>query len=123
MEGTLKNKLEKNIGIFNAQKAPFYFEKAEMVRDTSLYKRLVNWVVGEFDLYLQNESKDLKVYFPGGWFSIENVKDDDGQCIIKIRVNGKSKVACQKIMNQIEKVYNHVVAFHKEKKESMCLAI
>ena len=66
---------------------------------------------GEFDLYLNSESDILKVYFPNGWFSIRNLKNENKKELIEIKVEGKSRIECQKIMNQLECIYNHVVHF------------
>ena len=112
---SLKNKLEKNIEIFNAQGFPFQLKKEETIKIKGVYERLINWVSGEFDPYLKNESENLKVYFPNGWFSISNIKDENSNEFIEIKVEGKSRIACQKMMNQLECIYNHVVRFSEER--------
>ena len=112
---TLKNKLEENIKIFNAQVAPFSLKKVDIIKTYSIYEKLINWVTGEFDLFLKNESEILKVYFPNGWFSIRNFKDENNQERIEIVIEGKSKIACQKMMNQLERIYNHVIRFTEVK--------
>lgn len=89
----------------------FEFIKIEPVKSVEVYNRFINWVIGEFDLYLKNKSKELKVYFPNGWFSIGRFKNENQQLNIKIKVKGKSKIACQKIMNQLELIYLHVLRF------------
>jgi DNA mismatch repair ATPase MutS len=108
---SLKNKLEKNIEIFNTQVSYFHLKKVETIKTNGFYERLINWVTGEFDLYLKNESEILKVYFPNGWFSIRNFKDEKNQNLIEIKIEGKSRIACQKMMIQLEHVYNHVLSF------------
>ena len=107
----LKNKLEKNIKIFNAQVPPFHFKKEEIIKTKGLYERVINWVSGEFDLYLKNESEILKVYFPNGWFTIRNIKDENSNEFIEIIVEGKSRIACQNMMNQLESIYSYIVSF------------
>lgn len=114
---TLKNKLEKNIEIFNSQVSHFNLKKEETVKTKGVYERLINWVSGEFDLYLQNQSEILEVYFPNGWFSIRSFKGENSNELIEIKVEGKSKIACQKIMNQLECIYNHVVRFSEVREE------
>ena len=118
---SLKDKLEKNIKVFNAQKDYFNLKKEEIIKTNGVYERFVNWVTGEFDLNLKQESETLKVYFPNGWFSIVSHKNEKEQKVIQINVNGKSKIACEKIMIQLEHIYNHVVSFQQVKKESMSL--
>lgn len=112
---SLKNKLEKNIEIFNAHRLPFHLKKVEAIKMKGFYERLINWVSGEFDLFLQNESEILKVYFPNGWFSIRNFKDEKNQNHVEIKVESKSKTACQKMMNQLDSIYNHVIRFSEER--------
>lgn len=107
----MKNKPEKNIKNFNAQGSHFQLKKVETINANGVYERLVNWVTGEFDLFLQNESELLEVYFPNGWFSIRNFKNLKNQELIEIKVEGKSRIACQNIMSQLEIIYNHVIYF------------
>lgn len=118
---SLKNKLEKNIEIFNTQVSHFHLKKEEIVKTNAVYERLINWVTGEFDLYLKNESEILKVYFPNGWFSIRNFKGEDNKELIEIKVEGKSRITCDKMMKQLQDIYNHVIRFHEVKSESRCL--
>ncbi|GAA4954440.1 hypothetical protein GCM10023314_30110 [Algibacter agarivorans] len=112
---SLKNKLEKNIKVFNAKPDYFNLKKEEIIKTNGVYERFVNWVTGEFDLNLKHESEILKVYFPNGWFSIVSHKNENEQEVIKINVKGKSKIACVKIMSQLEHIYNHVVYFQQVK--------
>jgi hypothetical protein len=85
--------------------------KVLQVTDAIVYTKFINWVIGEFDLYLMNESKNLKVYFPNGWFSIGIIKNGNNAELIEINVVGKSRIDCQKIMNQLEPIYNQIVCF------------
>ncbi|MDO5986763.1 hypothetical protein Q4Q39_05015 [Flavivirga amylovorans] len=97
--------------MYNTTLSIFELIKIEPVKSIEVYNRFINWVTGEFDLYLKNKSKELKVYFPNGWFSIGCFKNENQQINIKIKVKGKSKIACQKIMNQLELIYHHVLRF------------
>ncbi|MEC3905523.1 hypothetical protein VOI54_00685 [Tamlana sp. 2201CG12-4] len=88
-----------------------HFRKFEHVNNVDVYDKFKNWVIGEFDLYLKNdESKELKVYFPGGRFTILTL-DDQGTTKIEINISGKSRKACWQVMNQLEKIYAHVSYF------------
>ncbi len=101
-----------NVEISNTKPSPFKLIKVEPVKSIEIYNRFVNWVIGEFDLYLKNvESKELKVYFPNGWFSIGGFSNEYEQVIVEIEVKNKSKVACEKMMKQLEHIYNHVMRF------------
>ena len=91
-------------------------KRIEKVTNYSVYKRFVNWVSGEFDLYLQQEEKDLKVYFPNGFFKIGVVKKTEKQVVVEILINGKSEKYCEKIFYKLEKIYNSVILFRNENK-------
>ena len=94
--------------------------KTDPFKNSETYSKFINWVSCEFDLFIQYESKNLKVYFPNGWFVISNFKDKYDRDQIEIRVEGKSKIACQNIIHQLEIIFNHVV-FFIEAKLNKCL--
>lgn len=99
----------------NSRPSHFKLKKVEIINAKGVYDRLINWVIGEFDLYLMNESDSLKVYFPNGSFLIGNYKNENGQEVIKIKVKGKSKFDCQRMMDKLESIYDHVLRFTNEK--------
>ncbi|PKQ44409.1 hypothetical protein [Confluentibacter flavum] len=76
-----------------------------------LYQKFINWVSGEFDLYLQEESMGLKVYYPNGWFAFEKKNKHTSNFSVEILVKGKSRIDCQKILFQLDLIYNHVACF------------
>lgn len=117
----LKHKLENNIEIFNTELPHVHLKKVEAIKTNGIYERLINWVSGEFDLYIKDESDILKVYFPNGWFSIRNFKDENNKEFIEIKVHGKSKIACEIFNNRILSIYNHVVQFYDFKSQSSYL--
>jgi hypothetical protein len=95
-----------------------FFEsvKLELIKNIDIYYRFINWVTGEFDLFFKNESKELKIYFPNGFFEIELFSGDrDVIAVIQIKVSGKSRTTCEKIMIQLENIYQHVLLFNKNK--------
>jgi hypothetical protein len=53
------------------------------------YTQFLNWVSGEFNLLLQEETNGLHVYFPEGSFSIKNSKEKEN---IIVHINLKTKV-------------------------------
>ncbi len=99
----------------NTKSIFFKLKKTELIKSVNIYDRMVNWVIGEFDLYLMNESEKLKVYFPNGHFCIEKFRDNKNHLNIKIIVEGKSRIACQKRMTQLDNIYQHVLIFNKIK--------
>ena len=87
-------------------------KRIKKINDLTVYDRFVNWVSGEFDLYLQNEAKKLQVFLPNGSFDIENFNDDNNDLNILIHVKGKSKDTCLILMTKLEDIYNHVLKFN-----------
>lgn len=72
---------------------------------TNKYYTFVNWVSGEFDLYLQDENNGLHVYFPEGEFHIKN-DVDNGNVVAEINLESKILENGQTIFNKIMTVYN-----------------
>lgn len=95
----------------NTKVSLYNLVKNEPVKNSGISNKFINWVSGEFDLYLIDESEILKVYFPNGWFIIRNFKGDENQNHIEIKVESKSRIACQKMMDKLEVIYNHVIRF------------
>lgn len=93
-----------------------HFQIVEIIqlKNNTVFSGFVNWVTGEFDLFLQDEdSKGLKVYFPNGCFSIDRFENTDIEFGVAMKVEGKSKVACQGMMNQLMQIYKHLCDLHK----------
>lgn len=72
------------------------------------YHTFVNWVSGEFDLYLQDETNGLQVYFPEGEFHIKN-EVDNGNIIAEINLQSKIQENGQLIFNKIMSVYTLLI--------------
>ncbi|MDO6760004.1 hypothetical protein Q4566_07305 [Tamlana sp. 2_MG-2023] len=109
----MKNIIEHDIDKCNGQIGLYQLKKVEAIRTKNNYERLVNWLCGEFDLYLKNESEVLTIYFPNGWLNVRSFKDKYEN--VEIIVAGKSKISCQKIMEKVEHVFNHVIRFSEIK--------
>lgn len=92
----------------------FRIEEVCFFQSTEIYYRFLNWVVGEFDLFLKNEeSSALTVYFPSGWLSISCHQDLGSQFRFVIQVEGKSKKACYRMMKDVKRIYKRVCAINK----------
>ncbi|SRR5690606_31024355 len=93
----------------------FKIEEIALVKNNIAYCRFLNWISGEFDLFLKNEeSNTLKVYFPNGWFSVGCFENQDGKISAVLNVEGKSKAACSKIMKRILSIHKHICRFHDD---------
>lgn len=93
----------------------FQLKKIEIINTKCIYDKLINWVIGEFDVYLMKESENLKVYFPNGKFRISCFKNEHNQELLEILVIGTSKTTCQNIMSELDAIYNHVLRFFEIK--------
>lgn len=78
------------------------------VRNLAMYLKLINWVSGEFDVYLQDESSSLVIYYPSGWLSVKCNLQCKNKIIVEFTVISKSKKSCQNIFIQLVIVYNHM---------------
>lgn len=93
----------------------YKFDKLITLRDFKVYDKFINWVIGEFDLYLRDESDTLSVYFLNGWFSIRKLNCKNEIIQLQIKVKGRSKNIGQEIMDQLEGIYYHIIRFYEQK--------
>ena len=86
----------------------YNFIKYENIKTIDIYNTFINWVRGEFDLYLMEESEGLKVYYPNGWFSITVLSQSEMELNIIIQIKSKTLDSGLKIDAQINKIYSHL---------------
>ncbi|MFI1744253.1 hypothetical protein [Thalassobellus sediminis] len=88
---------------------PYYkLVKIELIETIDIYFKFINWVSGEFDLFLQDESEGLKVHYPNGWLSIKYINKYKTDNNLQITIMGKSKDICEKINIQLDSIYNQI---------------
>lgn len=86
--------------------APYHkLNKIASFNSKNNYNTFINWVSGEFDLYLQDNSKGLDVFFPEGKFHIEN-EYVNGNIIANITLESKILEKGFIIFNKIMSVYS-----------------
>ena len=76
------------------------------------YHTFINWIRGEFDLLLQEETSGLTIFFPEGKFHIKN-KIDKETVVAEINLESKVLENGQLIFNKIMSVYNHLLKITK----------
>ncbi|MCG1037150.1 hypothetical protein [Polaribacter sargassicola] len=81
--------------------------KLESIKSIDNYNQFINWISSEFDLYLQEKTTFLTVYFPNGYFNIKIA--DYNNLTLAIEVNAKTSILCKKIMTKIETLYNRML--------------
>lgn len=88
---------------------PYYkLSQKKSVGTVEMYLKLINWVSGEFDVYLQDESSRLVIYYPNGWLSINCNLQLKDKIIVEFTVISKSKKSCQSVFIQLATIYNHI---------------
>jgi hypothetical protein len=65
----------------------------------------LSWVIGAFDLYLQDESNGLHLFFTEGNFYIKN-EVENVKVIVEINLESKVLEKRQMIFDKIMSVYN-----------------
>ena len=60
--------------------------KKESFTNIFLYNKFLNWVSGEFDLLLQDESNNLKIFFPNAQLHIKKTTQSSNPIIIEIYI-------------------------------------
>ena len=90
----------------NETNISFITPNHQLIRQTTFtsfkrYHKFINWVSGEFDLYLQDESNGLHVFFPEGKFHIKNGNEKDNAVVAEIHIESK---VLQKGIDMIEEI-------------------
>lgn len=69
------------------------------------YQLFLNWISSEFDLFLQEESNGLKVFFPEGKIEINN-KTSKENIIAKINLESKVLSIGYGLIEKVDSLYN-----------------
>ncbi len=88
--------------------------KYENIKTIDTYNTFINWVRGEFDLYLMEELDGLKVHYPNGWFSIKVLSESEKEINIIIQIKSKTLDSGLKIEAQIKTIYSHLNQIFKK---------
>jgi len=73
-----------------------------------LYNKFINWISGEFDLYLQDEQNGLDVFFPGGKVNINKVEEIKDNVVVEINIESKNLSLANTITNKIISIHKHL---------------
>ncbi|MDO6759288.1 hypothetical protein Q4566_03680 [Tamlana sp. 2_MG-2023] len=82
--------------------------KIGVVPNLFMYNKYLNWVSGEFELYLQDDSNGLKVYFPSGHLSVRLIQSNRQDIYFEIYVKSKNRAFGTRIHNQVIEVLNQI---------------
>ncbi|MEE9408924.1 MAG: hypothetical protein V3V28_12715 [Polaribacter sp.] len=89
--------------------APYHqLNKKTNFSSSNSYYTFINWVSGEFDLYLQDETNGLHVFFPEGNFHIKN-EIENGKIVAEINLESRILEKGQYVFDKIMSVYSHLL--------------
>ncbi|WP_396184633.1 hypothetical protein [Flavobacterium sp.] len=89
--------------------APFHtITRYETIESIEFYDQFLNWLRGEFDLYLMEEFDGLKVYYPNGLFSVKLFSKNENDLFIEIEIRSKTLKSVNEVSSKIETVYAHL---------------
>lgn len=84
------------------------FTRYENIKNIEIYNQFLNWLKGEFDLYLMDELDGLKVYYPNGLFSVTLFSENEKDFSIEIKIISKTLETANQMAAKIEAIYNHL---------------
>ena len=85
----------------------------ESIPNKALYEKFLNWVSGEFELFLQDRINGLQIFFPGGYFYITEIGTNHNIIGFKIIIKSKYKQKGVQINNQVYAILNHTLNLKK----------
>ncbi|GGK34164.1 hypothetical protein GCM10007962_30740 [Yeosuana aromativorans] len=87
------------------------------------FRRFINWIIGEFDLYLKEELSELVVYFPRGYFTISEQENNNVDIKFKISIYSKSLKKGNYIKEKIDGILYHSKSTLNLKNKSQLLEL
>ncbi len=78
-----------------------------------IFKKFINWLSSEFDVYLQDASDGLVVYFPNGYFFISENGNHSEYIKFRIMVRSKCLNKGNAINSKIDMLLNHLKKCYK----------
>lgn len=99
-----------NIGIQSDKPSYFKLENTASVPNKKEFDKFLNWLSGEFELYLQEHSNGFKIYFPGGWLAIHETEHHASVINFNIVVKSKYQQKAMLISNQIHATLAHLLS-------------
>ena len=91
-----------------------HWTQRESIMDKRLYNKFLNWISGEFDLYLQDELNGLEVFFPQGKFSIKTIEESKKDILIEINIKSKDLNVMNTVGNQIISIYHQIESIYSK---------
>tara|TARA_R110002050_G_scaffold210704_1_gene346676 strand:+ start:17644 stop:17976 length:333 start_codon:yes stop_codon:yes gene_type:complete len=85
------------------------WEFEDIFEEIKTYERFLNWISGEFTLYLQEDIDYLNIHFPNGWFSIIILDSNNNNNVhFKIEVKSKCFKKGAQIFSKVKSILTHI---------------
>lgn len=92
-----------------AFESPFHtITRYEKIENIEFYDQFVNWLKGEFDLYLMEELDGLTVHYPSGLFSVKLFSKNENDLSIEIEIRSKTLKSAHQVSSKIETIISHL---------------
>ena len=76
----------------------------------NIFNKLLNWVSGEFMLYLQDWDNGLEIFFPSGFLSIKLLNISSDEVEFNIVVKAKNKQKAVNTNTAVINVFSHLLS-------------
>ena len=99
--------------------SPFHFiTRYEKIENIEFYDQFLNWLIGEFDLYLIEEMDGLRVHYPCALFTVKLFLKNDNDFFIEIKITSKRLESANQVASKIETIHNRLQkVFSKKDKD------
>lgn len=88
---------------------PFHkFVLKESFNDINSYRKFINWIIGEFDLNLKEESDNLQVFFPNEQLTISKYFLTNEMISAEIKVKSRTIHNGFSLMEKVECIYRNL---------------
>ena len=95
---------------FIETKSYYELTHTESIPCKALYEKFLNWVSGEFELYLQDKLNGLQIFYPGGFIYINELDTNNTYNVgFKIVVKSKYQQKGIQIKNQLSAILSHII--------------
>lgn len=91
---------------------PHLFSCKKTFKNSTIYQWFLNWLSGEYDLYLQDDSECFTVYFPYKKLSVTQLKKSDRTFVAEINVEATISEEGLQLFNSVDSLYNLLLTMH-----------
>lgn len=89
-------------------KSNYKWVKRKSLANIHLYNKYINWLSGEFDLYLQDTLNGLDIFFPGGKLNVNSVSKTKEDVVLEINLTCKNKSLGTTITDKVNSIHKQL---------------